>query len=90
MAARLARRQEDARRKSEEDAAKRILEEQSKALAANKPVDAEHVAVPDVIIPNETPEEQVSALVLVEVCDFTFEILEERDFRISGNDTADS
>lgn len=78
MAARLARRQEDARRKSEEDAAKRILEEQSKALAANKPVDAEHVAVPDVIIPNETAEEQVSALVLVDAYDFTFEIFGKR------------
>ncbi|EDO39341.1 predicted protein, partial [Nematostella vectensis] len=58
LAARLARRQEEARRKTEEDSAKRILEEQSLALAANKPKDADHVVVPEVIIPRETPEEQ--------------------------------
>lgn len=62
MASRLARRQEEARRKAEDESAKRILEEQSKALAANKPVDADHIAVPEVLMPKETAEEQVRAL----------------------------
>ena len=59
LAARRARRQEEARRQTETAAAQRILEEQSKAVAANKPTDAEHVAIPEVIIPRETTEEQV-------------------------------
>lgn len=79
LASRLARRQEEARRKAEEDSAKRILEEQSKALAANKPVDAEHVAVPEVVMPRETSEEQVrdviltasACFVLLVICVFT-------------------
>ena len=61
LAARRARRQEEVRRQSEESAAKRILEEQSQAIAANRPVDADHVIVPDVIIPRETSEEEVGA-----------------------------
>lgn len=56
----MARRQEESRRKAEEESAKRILEEQSKALAGNKPVDAEHVAIPEVVMPRETNEEQVT------------------------------
>ena len=59
LAARRARRQEEARRQAEETAAQRILEEQSQAIAANKPVDADHVIVPEVILPRETSEEQV-------------------------------
>lgn len=58
LAARRARRQEEARRQAEEAAAQRILEEQSQAIAANKPVDADHVVVPEVILPRETSEEQ--------------------------------
>ena len=60
MAARRARRQEEARRQAEEVAAQRILEEQSQAIAANKPADADHIIVPEVIIARETTEEQVS------------------------------
>ena len=59
LSARRARRQEEARRQAEETAAQRILEEQSQAIAANKPVDADHVIVPEVILPRETSEEQV-------------------------------
>lgn len=59
LAARRARRQEEARRQAEEAAAQRILEEQNLAIAANKPVDADHVVVPEVILPRETSEEQV-------------------------------
>ena len=59
LAARRARRQEEARRQSEEAAAQRILEEQSQAIAANRPMDVDHVIVPDVIIPRETSEEEV-------------------------------
>ena len=59
LAARRVRRQEEARRQSEEFAAQRILEEQSQAIAANRPVDADHVVVPDVILPRETAEEEV-------------------------------
>lgn len=59
LAARRARRQEEARRQAEESAAQRILEEQSQAIAANRPMDADHVIVPDVIIPRETSEEEV-------------------------------
>ena len=62
LAARRARRQEEARRQAEGAAAQRILEEQSKAVAANKPMDAEHIAVPDVIFPRETTEEQVRSV----------------------------
>ena len=62
LAARRARRQEEARRQAEGAAAQRILEEQSKAVAANKPMDAEHIAVPDVILPRETTEEQVRSV----------------------------
>lgn len=57
LAARRARRQEEARRQSEKSAGQRILEEQSQAIAANRPVDADHVLVPEVIIPRETEEE---------------------------------
>ena len=59
LAARRARRQEEARRQSEKSAGQRILEEQSQAIAANRPVDADHVLVPEVIIPRETEEEVV-------------------------------
>lgn len=59
LAARRARRQDEARRQAEEAAGQRILEEQSQAIAANKPMDADHVVVPEVIIPRETAEEEV-------------------------------
>ena len=64
LAARRARRQEEARRQAEEAAAQRIIEEQSQAIAANKPVDADHVIVPEVILPRETSEEQVRTYLL--------------------------
>ena len=59
LAARRVRRQQEARRQAEETAAQRILEEQNQAIAANRPIDVDHVIVPDVIVPRETSEEEV-------------------------------
>lgn len=59
LAARRARRQQEAKRKGQEVAAQQILEEQSKLAVNSKPTTAEHIVIPNVVA-GQSAEEQVS------------------------------
>ena len=59
MAQRMQQQHEEARRKAEDEAAKRMLNEQSKRVEGS--VDASQVVVPDVLVPQETAEEKALA-----------------------------
>ena len=58
MAARRQRRQQEAKRKGQEEAAQKILEEQSHLAINSKPTTAEHIVIPNVVA-GQSPEEQV-------------------------------
>lgn len=59
MVSRRQRRQQDAKRKGQEEAAQQILKEQSNLAINSKATTAEHIVIPNVIA-GQSPEEQVS------------------------------
>ena len=58
LAARKARRNQDAKRQGQEEATQRILDEQAKLAVQSKPTGVEYINIPNVVA-GQSPEEQV-------------------------------